>query len=151
MSERNYLLIKKYIKEHPKYEVCGKTATVIHHKIPVVMGGIDDFSNYIALCDKCHDYIHANGHTRSTLTKIGIQKRKEKICNGTLKSTLFISVVDLLNAINDEECRDIKDVLDVINDLCNQPNSCKAVKNIFHDSYEYTRQYREFRKEMENK
>ena len=32
-----------------------------------------------------------------------------------------------------------------------EPNLCKAVKNIFHDSYEYTRQYHEFRKEMENK
>lgn len=32
-----------------------------------------------------------------------------------------------------------------------EPNLCKAVKNIFHDSYEYTRQYRKFRKEMENK
>lgn len=32
-----------------------------------------------------------------------------------------------------------------------EPNLCKAVKNIFHDSYEYTRQYREFRKGMENK
>ena len=30
-----------------------------------------------------------------------------------------------------------------------EPNLCKAVKNIFHDSYEYTRQYRVFRKEME--
>lgn len=30
-----------------------------------------------------------------------------------------------------------------------EPNLCKAVKNIFHDSYEYTRQYREFRKEKE--
>lgn len=30
-----------------------------------------------------------------------------------------------------------------------EPNLCKAVKNIFHDSYEYTRQYRAFRKEME--
>ena len=32
-----------------------------------------------------------------------------------------------------------------------EQNLCKAVKNIFHDSYEYTRQYRSFRKEMENK
>ena len=32
-----------------------------------------------------------------------------------------------------------------------EPNLCKAVKNIFHDSYEYTRQYREFRKEMEER
>ena len=32
-----------------------------------------------------------------------------------------------------------------------EPNLCKAVKNIFRDSYEYTRQYRAFRKEMENK
>ena len=27
----------------------------------------------------------------------------------------------------------------------------EILENIFHDSYEYTRQYRAFRKEMENK
>lgn len=32
-----------------------------------------------------------------------------------------------------------------------EPKLCKAVKNIFHDSYEYTRKYYEFRKMMEVK
>lgn len=32
-----------------------------------------------------------------------------------------------------------------------EPLLHKAVENIFHDSYEYTRQYREFRKEMEER
>lgn len=43
--------------------------------------------------------------------------------------------------------RDFDDELKVMEQ--HEPNLCKAVKNIFHDSYEYTRQYREFRKEME--
>lgn len=45
--------------------------------------------------------------------------------------------------------RDFDDELKVLEQ--HEPNLCKAVKNIFHDSYEYTRQYREFRKEMEDK
>ena len=43
--------------------------------------------------------------------------------------------------------RDFDDELKVLEQ--HEPNLCKAVKNIFHDSYEYTRQYRAFRKEME--
>lgn len=43
--------------------------------------------------------------------------------------------------------RDFDDELKVLEQ--HEPNLCKAVKNIFHDSYEYTRQYRKFRKEME--
>lgn len=42
-----------------------------------------------------------------------------------------------------------KDKLKVLEQ--HEPNLCKAVKNIFHDSYEYTKQYRAFRKEMEEK
>ena len=45
--------------------------------------------------------------------------------------------------------RDFEDELKVL-EQC-EPNLCKAVKNIFHDSYEYTRQYRAFRKEMEDR
>ena len=45
--------------------------------------------------------------------------------------------------------RDFDDELKVLEQ--HEPNLCKAVKNIFHDSYEYTRQYREFRKEMEKR
>lgn len=45
--------------------------------------------------------------------------------------------------------RDFDDELKVLEQ--HEPNLCKAVKNIFHDRYEYTRQYREFRKEMEKR
>jgi len=49
-----------------------------------------------------------------------------------------------------EERRNGKDFDDELKVLeQHEPNLCKAVKNIFHDSYEYTRQYRAFRKEME--
>lgn len=44
--------------------------------------------------------------------------------------------------------KDFDDELKVLEQ--HEPNLCKAVKNIFHDSYEYTRQYRAFRKEMED-
>lgn len=45
--------------------------------------------------------------------------------------------------------RDFEEELEVINEY--EPKLYKAVNNIFKDSYEYTRKYREFRKMMENK
>ena len=43
--------------------------------------------------------------------------------------------------------RDFDDELKTLEQ--HEPNLYKAVNNIFHDSYEYTRQYRAFRKGME--
>ena len=44
--------------------------------------------------------------------------------------------------------RDFENELNVINEF--EPKLYKAVNNIFKDSYEYTRKYKEFRKVMEN-
>ena len=44
--------------------------------------------------------------------------------------------------------RDFEEELNVINEF--EPKLYKAVNNIFKDSYEYTRKYKEFRKAMEN-
>ena len=44
--------------------------------------------------------------------------------------------------------RDFENELNVINEF--EPKLYKAVNNIFKDSYEYTRKYKEFRKAMEN-
>ena len=44
--------------------------------------------------------------------------------------------------------RDFEEELNVINEF--EPKLYKAVNNIFKDSYEYTRIYREFRNTMEN-
>ena len=45
--------------------------------------------------------------------------------------------------------RDFEDELRVIQEY--EPKLYKAVTNIFNDSYEYTREYRKFRQNMENK
>lgn len=45
--------------------------------------------------------------------------------------------------------RDFEEELNVINE--HEPRLYKAVNYIFHDSYEYTRKYKEFRKKMEDK
>lgn len=45
--------------------------------------------------------------------------------------------------------RDFEFELEILKE--HEPKLYKAVTNIFHDSYEYTRQYRKFRKEMEDK
>lgn len=45
--------------------------------------------------------------------------------------------------------RDFEEELNVINE--HEPRLYKAVNYIFHDSYEYTRKYKEFKKKMEDK
>lgn len=68
-------------------------------------------------------------------------------CNGLTEDEIHeVDGEDLCDTCFDEEFEDELKVLEQ-----HEPNLCKAVKNIFHDSYEYTRQYRKFRKEMENK
>ena len=61
---------------------CGDNATHYHHVVPKVLGG-NDTTNVVPLCDKCHGLIHSvsfeNGTiSHSQLTKIGLQKAREK-------------------------------------------------------------------------
>lgn len=56
---------------------CGDIATENHHIIPKILGGIKT----IPLCSKCHSKVHNLGERRdniSTLTKIGLEKKKIK-------------------------------------------------------------------------
>jgi 5-methylcytosine-specific restriction endonuclease McrA len=45
-----------------KCEVCGvklgRFEGDIHHKIPIIMGGTNRFSNLMLVCENCHKKIH---------------------------------------------------------------------------------------------
>ncbi len=55
----------RYRKEHPLCEICyaeGKAvpAVLVHHKIPISVGGTNRMENLQALCSSCHGKIHAS-------------------------------------------------------------------------------------------
>ncbi len=57
---------------------CGKEATEDHHVIPQSLGG----TKTVPLCGSCHDRVHGWGNLRrdnhKQLTKIGLQKAKDR-------------------------------------------------------------------------
>ena len=54
---------------------CGIQATQAHHVVPRILGG----TKTVNLCAPCHSKVHSPHLLRtSELTKIGIQKRREK-------------------------------------------------------------------------
>ena len=107
MPNTSYLL-KKYKKNHPICEKCGATTDIeVHHITPRILGGTDNENNFIALCHKCHREQHAYNH--SELTKIGIAKAKEAPI-----TDVYISKIDLLQQIQDEELVSAKEIVDAI-------------------------------------
>ena len=62
---------------HKYCENCGKEDELeVHHIIPLVEGGSDDFENFVALCSDCHKIFHKKN--KSQLTKLGIEKTKQQ-------------------------------------------------------------------------
>lgn len=43
-----------------RLEVCTGRATCRHHRKLRSQGGTDDATNTTDLCDRCHEYVHAN-------------------------------------------------------------------------------------------
>ena len=53
----------KYIATHKNCELClmhmdVSKATEVHHIVPISRGGTHEDSNLMALCHKCHAWIH---------------------------------------------------------------------------------------------
>jgi len=49
---------KRYLRDHPYCERCGRPSEVVHHIIERADGGTDDYDNLMALCRACHTAIH---------------------------------------------------------------------------------------------
>jgi 5-methylcytosine-specific restriction protein A len=63
-SERGYdarwqVIRERFLKDHPRCEKCGSTATVAHHVVRRRNGGADNPRNLMALCASCHSRLHA--------------------------------------------------------------------------------------------
>lgn len=96
-----------------KCPCCGENErTVIHHILPLVLGGLDEESNLIGICDDCHAKLHGatDVHTlakMSTFTsgKLGGRPRKtdyEKAFNALDRFAMF--------EISKEELSEILDI-----------------------------------------
>ena len=47
---------RKYLKEHPTCEKCGRTSVLTDHIVPMIQGGDKWWSgNHQALCKRCHN------------------------------------------------------------------------------------------------
>ena len=69
-----------------------------HHVIPIAIGGTNNFSNIVPLCDNCHNKIHGlminNSISHSQLIKEGIQKAKDKGIKIGRQSTTINNIPD---------------------------------------------------------
>ena len=66
--------------KHTYCVACESTDNLQHHHLlPRIKGGTDESSNLITLCGFCHGIYHnLNFRDHSHLTKIGLQKAKDK-------------------------------------------------------------------------
>lgn len=68
-------LKKRLLAKQSKCELCEREYGLeVHHIIPKVCGGKDSEENLIVVCSRCHSKLTPKGE----LTKIGIEKGKEK-------------------------------------------------------------------------
>lgn len=50
---------------------CGDTRNItIHHIIPKSLKGLNEMSNYVVLCRKCHDQVHGKNESNKIITDV---------------------------------------------------------------------------------
>ena len=121
MANKNRM--REYLSAHCKCELCKKEDAVeVHHIKPISIGGADDESNYIALCEGCHILQHRNNKqfSKSRLTKFAIYKRrynfsKDNINNKLISKTDFYHIMCILCECG--EHLSVVDIMDIIDDL----------------------------------
>jgi transposase len=76
---------------------CGKMHSFfhLHHIVPRSVGGLDEISNIIKICEECHSKVHMRKSTSlSTLIKAGIAKAKEEGRIGAPPNKIEQRIVD---------------------------------------------------------
>ena len=89
-NSTNIIYVPSLINQYKKEPIIGKsfywikpTDIVIHHKIPLSMGGKDEYSNLILLRDDCHKLIHKVNLTREEVPnymKIKVLNKYRVMC-----------------------------------------------------------------------
>lgn len=146
--------MRKFLTDKEKEIVGLKCANCLqtehleyHHIIPLAIGGTNNLSNYVCLCAHCHNLLHGketpiNTLSKSELTKMGMQKAKEKGKQiGHIKGTKLVTK----KSIEAKE-KIIKYNKDFNGDLSNE--ECRKLIGIAENTfYKYKR---EIRAEMNN-
>lgn len=101
-----------YLIAHPRCEMCGSRAEVVHHKLPKSLGGTNATTNLMSLCFDCHLKVHSTGEY-STSNLIKIAKQKALDAEGKMRSTL-ISSDELIRRIQTAKCHTTDDVINEI-------------------------------------
>lgn len=113
--------IIEYKKLHKYCEKCGKKDELeVHHIIPLVEGGSDDFENFVALCSDCHKLFH--NKNKSKLTKLGIEKAKKQnadyqLCPDKYDKICLVNLFDIYNWVENNEDATIAELIGFLSNL----------------------------------
>ena len=80
---------------------CGGQATHKHHIVPKSLGGTDNLSNLVSLCEICHGKVHSQNFTNHrALQKVGIEKAKKLGKYKGRKPTAMLKCTEVLHLYN---------------------------------------------------
>lgn len=110
-------------KLYSKCSNCGSTEDlVIHHIIPVTLGGTSDISNLVCLCGVCHDKAHGIPERDSNHSFL-VKKSLAEIKTGERELVdVYVSLLDIYTQIdkknNESKCGlDMEDIFDILESL----------------------------------
>lgn len=84
-----------------------------HHILPKVLGGVDDESNIVNCCEKCHGKIHGRDMLHhSALTREGLRKAKERgVLLGGARPNSQVRH-DAVKALADAKAKEVKPTIE---------------------------------------
>jgi len=89
---------------------CEEQAAHKHHIVPKSLGGTDQLSNLVDLCESCHGLVHEQSFLKNkSLQKIGIEKAKSLGKYTGRKPTARLKYPQVLH-LYEEGCK-IKDIV----------------------------------------
>lgn len=114
IQKRNVVLMKHYMKLHPSCEKCGRyIGCEVHHKIPVSEGGMDEYRNYITLCEECHRKEHIKD--RGKLTQDGVERARNKVCHKAIDAYELNKII--LDIVEEGKTITASEIIEIINNM----------------------------------